>query len=58
MCDIIASVIVLYALSGSKGGSLFIFNTEGWDYLPIIENNNIREGLALQVAYEANVRQK
>lgn len=39
------------AISGSKGGDRLIFDVQGWDYLPLIANNYIHEGIVFQVTY-------
>uniref|UniRef100_A0A914UIF0 Uncharacterized protein n=1 Tax=Plectus sambesii TaxID=2011161 RepID=A0A914UIF0_9BILA len=36
---------------GAKGAEQLILNTQGWDYVPIIENNYLIQGLAIQLSY-------
>uniref|UniRef100_A0A914UY47 Uncharacterized protein n=1 Tax=Plectus sambesii TaxID=2011161 RepID=A0A914UY47_9BILA len=40
---------------GSKGGKIMLLDSQVWDYLPLLYNNHLHEGLALQIAYDGRV---
>lgn len=45
----------ILSVLGSKGGMTLFLDVQGWDYLPLLDNNFLYEGMVMQVTYTGSI---